>query len=170
VPPMPPMLSSATGGEKRTAVSMAARNTVRSAPDSTRQGALIHAPSRPCTSAGITGRSTPSSHACHTPLISRHPGHPFTRDQTRKAAVVMRAGSCGHGKRFFWRVGDKERFTRDTKALPSVHRVPLRGVRLKSGPVPRKTRLLCLCLLPYDRIAHLFHHDGSLLNSTFAVP
>src|SRR6266436_6534313 len=80
---------------------VAALNTVRSAPVSTRNSAGCQNLSLVKISPRITGRTTPSSHSSHSPLICIDTSHFLARDVANKATVVFGMGRSSQGPGLF---------------------------------------------------------------------
>lgn len=86
---------------------IAALNTVRSAPVSTRNSTTVRDPLPPRMRPRITGRTTPSSHSNHSPLICIDSGQLGRINIANNAACVGGVPRFGKRRGFLRRVGHK---------------------------------------------------------------
>src|ERR671925_161341 len=139
MPPTPLMPSGMATGCRASFAQVAALNTVRSAPVSTRNSLLSQEPLPVRISPLIMGRITPSSLKSHWPSIRIDARYLLPRDIAyQDTPLLFRMGCSGLCQDLFGRVRDEQFFACHTDALAAILRINLCGVPLQPGGVARK--------------------------------
>src|SRR2546422_11252056 len=124
---------------------VAALNTVRSAPVSTRKGTFIQASLPALMSPAMMGLSTPSSNSAHSPSMRIDTCDFLLWNVMHEAAIIIRM--CHHGlcHSLFRRIRNEQLFASDADAFATIARKDLYRMRLKPGEVPLISLILCPC-------------------------